>query len=145
MNGSVIGDIRRPLLAASLACFRDGAVLIARRGREPNRGRWSLPGGSVEFGEAAADAAVRELYEETGARALVLGLAEVVEAIVAGEDGRPARHAVILAYAGRWESGEPAPGEEAEAVAWIAPERLSEFDVTPDLARVVRLAAEIAT
>lgn len=135
----------RPLLAASLACFRNGEVLIARRGKAPNRGLWSLPGGSVEFGENAADAAVREFREETGAEAAVVGLADVVELIGADENGGPARHAVILAYAGLWLSGEPSPSDEAEAFAWVAPDALGAFDGTPDLERVVRLAARIAS
>jgi ADP-ribose pyrophosphatase YjhB (NUDIX family) len=44
----------------------DGRLLLIRRGQEPGRGLWSLPGGRCEPGEDAAAAAVRETYEETG-------------------------------------------------------------------------------
>jgi 8-oxo-dGTP diphosphatase len=135
---------RRPLLAASLACFRDGKVLIARRGRAPNRGLWSLPGGGVEFGETAADGALREFFEETGAEAEIVGLAEIVESIARDADGRTELHAVILAYAGRLKSGEPGPSDEAEELAWVRPGRLGAYETTPGLERVVRRAAEIA-
>lgn len=138
MTGSV------PRLAASLACFRDGKVLIARRGQAPNRGVWSLPGGGVEFGETGAEAAAREFFEETGATAEVVGLADVVEVIRREGTDAPAFHAVILAYAGRVTKGEPAPSEEAEALAWVAPEALGSYEVTPGLETVVRKAAEIA-
>ena len=120
------GDVQRvggvpfgPMLAASLACFRDdGAVLLARRGRAPFSGVWSLPGGLVELGESAADAAARELLEETGVAAEVIGLADLVEVIARDPGGAVERHLAILAFAGRWRSGDPRPGEEAPEVAW---------------------------
>jgi len=61
------------ILAASAAVFRDGKVLIARRVKPPTL--WSLPGGRVEKNENPNDAAERELYEETGVVAEILGLA----------------------------------------------------------------------
>lgn len=131
----------RPLLAASLACFRNGEVLLARRGRAPSRGLWSLPGGGVEFGETAAEAAAREFFEETGAEAEVVGLADVVEAFGRGPDGEVERHAVILAYAGRLVAGEPAASEEAEAVVWVKPDEIGELETTEGLAEVVKRAA----
>jgi ADP-ribose pyrophosphatase YjhB (NUDIX family) len=134
----------RPALAASLACFRDGQVLIARRGRPPSRGLWSLPGGMVELGERAVEAATRELFEETGVRAQVVGLADVVEVIQRGAEGAVARHVAILAYAGHWISGEAIPGEEATEVAWVRPEALSDYEVTPGLAQVVERARSLA-
>ncbi|MBB3972567.1 NUDIX hydrolase [Hansschlegelia beijingensis] len=134
----------RPLLAASLACFRDGAVLLARRGRAPSQGLWSLPGGLVELGETAREAAARELLEETGVRAEVVGLADLVEVVRRDETGAVERHMAVLAYAGRWVSGEPVAGEEATEVAWLAPEQVAGLEATAGLAEVVRRAAEIA-
>lgn len=134
----------RIVLAASVACFRDGRALIARRGRAPNRGLWSLPGGRIEFGETAEAAALRELFEETGVSAEIVGLAELVEAIEPDGAGGALRHAVILAYAARWTGGEPEASEEADAFAWVSAEELSSYETTPGLARVVARAAEIA-
>ena len=137
------GEAPKPTLAASIACFRDGKALIARRGRAPNQGLWSLPGGRIEFGETAAEAARRELLEETGVTAEVLGLAEIVEAIAHDEMGAATRHAVILAYAGRWTSGEPLTGEEALEIAWASPQEILGFETTPGLAGVVARSAAI--
>lgn len=134
----------RPVLAASVACFRDGRALIARRGRAPNRGLWSLPGGRIEFGETAEAAAIRELLEETGVSAEIVGLAELVEAIEPDGAGGARRHAVILAYAGRWTGGEPMASDEADAFAWVSAEELAAYETTPGLARVLARAAEIA-
>ena len=77
----------RPTLAVSTAVFRDGRVLIARRGAEPGLGLWSLPGGRVEAGETLADAARRELMEEVGVEAVILGLAAIREIIRRDADG----------------------------------------------------------
>ena len=57
---------RRPVPAAGVVCFRGDEVLLIRRGTPPREGEWSLPGGRIEWGERAADAALRELREETG-------------------------------------------------------------------------------
>lgn len=131
-------------LGASIACFRGGSVLLARRGRAPWRGRWSLPGGRIEPGETAAQAALRELAEETGAVAEIIGLADVVESIARDAEGRVESHVVILAHAGRWIAGEPGVSVEATELAWVAPEAVSRYDATPGLAAVVRRAAELA-
>ena len=56
----------RPYLAVSAAIFRDGRVLIVRRGRPPAHGLYTLPGGGVELGETLEEAIVREVREETG-------------------------------------------------------------------------------
>lgn len=133
----------RPLLAASLACFRDGEVLIARRGKPPAIGLWSLPGGMVELGETAAEAAVREVHEETGVRAEAVALADVVEVILRSPEGVVERHVTILAYAGRWLAGDGAPGPEATEIAWTRPDRLDALETTPGLAAVVARAAAL--
>jgi len=56
----------RPVPAVGAIVFRDGAVLLVKRGQEPNRGRWSVPGGTLEAGETVEQGAARETLEETG-------------------------------------------------------------------------------
>ena len=63
-----------PILAASTCVFRGCEVLLVKRGQALGRGLWSLPGGKVEAGETAESAALRELAEETGVTARVVGL-----------------------------------------------------------------------
>ena len=133
----------RPFVAASLACFRDGRVLLARRGTPPFENLWTLPGGMIEPGETAAEAAARELAEETGVTAEVAGLAEVVEIIERGPGGAVERHVVILAHAGRWRAGEAATGPEAREVAWVRPDDVARRATTRGLAEVVTRAAAL--
>lgn len=134
----------RPLLAASIACFRaDGAVLIARRGKPPADRLWSLPGGMVELGETVAEAALRELLEETGIAAEIVGLAEVVDFIERAPDGAVERHVAIVAFAGRHVSGDGRTGPEAVELAWVRPEQVPAYETTPGLAAVIARAAAL--
>ena len=69
----------RPILAVSLAVFRDGRVLIARRGRAPLKGLYSLPGGVVEIGETLREAALRELPRKSASSAEIVAFNDHVE------------------------------------------------------------------
>lgn len=135
----------RPFLAASAAVLRGGRVLLAARGRPPLHGLWSLPGGLVEPGETLAEAALRELAEETGIRAEILGFVAPVEIVERGDDGRVRRHFVVCAHAARWIEGEGRPGEEATALRWVGRDEISGTEVaglatTPGLPDILRQA-----
>src|SRR5215212_9181800 len=95
----------RPFLAASVAVLRGDRVLVAARGRGAMSGRYSLPGGLVEPGETLAEAALRELREEVGVEAEVIGFLDHAEVIQSDEDGRVKHHVVICAHVARWISG----------------------------------------
>ena len=102
-----------PILAASVAVFREGRVLLAARGREPLKGVFTLPGGAVELGETLGEAALREVREETGLRVRLAGFVTHQEVIHQSADGRTERHFVICVFAAHWDGGEPAVTEEA--------------------------------
>lgn len=133
----------RPFLAASVAVFREGRVLVAARGRPPLERVFSLPGGVVEAGETLAEAALRELREETGVRAAIVGAVRPVELVRRDEDGRVRHHFVICPHAARWLSGEGGVSPEALELRWVAPDEVAALDGTPDLAAVVFAAARL--
>jgi ADP-ribose pyrophosphatase YjhB (NUDIX family) len=132
----------RPLLAASIAVFRDGRVLVAARARPPMEAVWSLPGGLVELGEALEAAALRELHEEVGVSARIVGFAGHAEVIERDESGVK-RHFVVAAFAASWTAGEAAASAEVSAVEWVAPASLGERPTTPGLAAIVARAEEL--
>ncbi len=133
----------RPFLAASAAVFRDGKVLLASRTKPPADKVFSLPGGIVELGETLHEAALRELMEEVGVEAEIVGLAGHVDIIEREADGRIVRHFVVNAFACRWLSGEPRTGPEAGEVLWMDPDRVDDLPTSPHLARLVRQAAAL--
>ncbi len=133
----------RPILAASVAVFRDGLVLVASRTKPPGDAVFSLPGGVVEVGETLAEAALRELSEEVGVSAEIVGFAGHVEVIERDAEGRISRHFVVNAFAGRWLAGEPVPGPEAAETFFIAPRDIADLRTTPGLAGIVERARAV--
>jgi 8-oxo-dGTP diphosphatase len=131
----------RPVLCASAAVFRNGKLLIARRTKPPYL--WSLPGGAVEWGETLAAAALRELSEETGVEAEVVGYAGHSEVMLKNEKGNVFDHFVIIAFAARWRAGEAKTGLEASAVEWIDPARLGDYEITEGLIPIVKAAERL--
>ncbi len=132
----------RPIVAASIAVFREGRVLIARRARAPWAGAFSLPGGVVEVGETLAQAALRELREEVGVEAVIAGFVRHVEPIQR-EGARVRAHFVIAVFKGLWLSGEPQRGEEVSEIAWVDPLALGDRPTTPELADILARAAAL--
>ena len=114
----------RPFVAVGTIVVRDGCVLLARRGKEPSYGLWSLPGGAVDLGEGLKDAAARETREECGIEIELTDVLEVVERMVRDPDGRVQFHYVIVDYLARWTSGELAASPEVLEARWVSPERL---------------------
>lgn len=128
-----------PVLGVSVAVWRDGKVLLVQRGHAPWRGAWSLPGGRVERGEKLAEAAARELAEETG---LTLGtprLVEALDAIDRAEDGTVRGHYVIVVFAATAE-GSPEAASDAAAVGWYTLDQVDALTTTPDLKRILALS-----
>ena len=132
----------RPYLAVSAAIFRDGRVLIVRRGRPPAHGLYTLPGGGVELGETLEGAIIREVREETGLAIAPLALVGFREAIARDAAGRVERHFVILPFAARWIGGEIALSEELAEAHWRKPDELAGLKTTEGLAEIVGAAAE---
>lgn len=136
----------RPQPAVGTICFRGEDVLMIRRGTKPLAGDWSLPGGRIEFGERAEAAALRELKEETGVTARLVGLVDVVDAIFRSRtSGDVTRHYVLFDYAAVWVSGEPVAGDDADHAEWISPARLAEMALWDETRRVIEAAREMVT
>jgi 8-oxo-dGTP diphosphatase len=135
---------RRPIIGASVAVFRDDCVLLATRGKAPYEDIFSLPGGGVEVGETLAEAALRELHEETGVEATLIGFVAPVEVIERDPDGRVRHHIVIAAHAARWVSGEPQTGPEAKEIRWVREADITGLPTTPGLVPILVQAFALA-
>ena len=134
-----------PRAAVSTAVFRDGQVLLAQRGKLPLRGLWSLPGGHIHAGEKAEAAAHRELLEETGVEAALLGVADVADVILRNDDGTLRAHYVLTVFYGTWVAGEPLAASDCMGVCWAEPDTLDARPMTEGTARIIRKAHGLLT
>jgi 8-oxo-dGTP diphosphatase len=130
----------RPYFGVSLAVFRSGRVLLARRTRPPFAGAFSLPGGLVEAGETMESAALRELREEVEINARIVAFNQCIELIGRDGAGKIRHHFVIASFAGEWIAGEAKPGLEASETVWAEPSSLASLGCTPNIAAVVEAA-----
>ena len=129
-----------PIVAVGAAVCRDGKVLVVQRGREPARGRWTVPGGVVDLGEEMCQAAAREVREECGIEIEVGQAVGILDNIVRDEDGAIRFHYAIVDFAARYTSGELRLNDELMDAAWITPDQFDEYGVA-QRARPVLLRA----
>lgn len=109
-------------------------VLLGRRNKEPNRGRWVLPGGKIEFGESHEGAAVREAREELGVAVELLRLAgKGVYHLIADNE-----HRMIVYTVARAVSGELHPSSDISEARYFGRDELKKLDITPVVRQVLR-------
>lgn len=112
-----------PIMGIGAVVVDGGRVLLIQRGREPLKGKWSLPGGMLEVGESLHEGVVREVREETGLEVEPIELIELLDRIVreeeASERGRIRYHYVIADYLCRVIDGSLKAASDAEAVRWV--------------------------
>jgi len=130
----------RPTLGASACVWRDGKVLLVKRGKPPALDLWSLPGGHVELGETLKEAAGRELAEETGITASLTHLVDCLDIIRRTPEGTVDRHYVIAVFTGTWTAGEPVPMDDAAALQWRDPDMLDGLYMTHGIDGIIRKA-----
>jgi 8-oxo-dGTP diphosphatase len=134
---------RIPIAAAGVVCFRGADVLLVQRGKPPLAGQWSLPGGRIEWGERAAEAALRELKEETGCEADLIGLIDVVDAVMSSRDSSDSPqwgHYVLIDYAARWRSGAPHAGDDAQEARFFTPAEIDGLGLWDETIRIIAAA-----
>ena len=124
---------------ASIAVFKDAAVLLVKRGRGPHGGVWSLPGGKIEGKETPQAAALRELKEETGIEAEIAGTLGDIEIGAAGVPGTRYR---LTVFYGRYVAGVATPASDAAAVEWVVLPLLAARCLTEGTQALIGRAAE---
>jgi 8-oxo-dGTP diphosphatase len=142
---------KHPLVGVGGVVIHRGRALLIRRGSEPLKGEWSIPGGMLELGESLQAGVARELLEETGLYVRVLDLIEVFDRIYVQErdpasapDQRPRYHYVIVDYLCERISGEARAGSDVTDVAFAHEDQLEQYHLTETATRVLRRAFAMA-
>ena len=126
----------RPLVGVGGLIHRDGSILLIRRRFEPNKGRWSLPGGLVEIGEDPAEAARREVMEELGLEVAIEGLFQVANEVVRDEAGRVKYHFVLVDYLMKPLGDRVTLNEESEEYRWFPPGEVEGLDASENTKKI---------
>ena len=135
----------RPFVGVGVIVFRDQEVLMVKRKKEPNKGHWSIPGGKQMIGETAAEAAQRELLEETGVNIDQLLLVDVVDAIIPDVEGKIKYHYTLVDYMGLWQSGDSRPGDDAQEVRWVSLNELKSYSLLEKTMNIIHKASTMKT
>ena len=132
----------KPIPAVSALIVKDGKVLLVKRGCEPNRGLWSLPGGSIELGETAREAVAREVLEETGLT-IEVGEPAGVHDVISREGDEIVFHYVVITFRANLVSGTLKARSDAADARWVSLAELGDYAITPGLLkRVSRLTCQ---
>lgn len=112
-------SVDRPKVGAIAVVLRGDAALMVQRVKEPNAGLWGFPGGHVEWGETALEAAVRELDEETGVTATAAGYLTCIDVVSRNEADCITHHYLLAAVLCDYVAGTPVAADDAAAAEWV--------------------------
>jgi len=122
---------------------RGDEVLLVRRGREPQKGLWAIPGGVLKVGETLEEAILREVREEVGLEVRVVERVEVVERILPDAKGELEYHYVLIDYLCEPAGGTLQAADDAAEAAWVDHGDLDEYAITTGTTEVINRAFEL--
>lgn len=121
--------------------LNQSGVLLIKRGKPPRAGSWSLPGGAQKLGETVAEAAHREILEETGLDTEIFGLIDVVDSITPAEDGRIQYHYTLVDMLAVAPDGvSPSAGADAADAKWVPISELPDYNLWSETIRIIEMA-----
>jgi 8-oxo-dGTP diphosphatase len=126
-------ETRFPRIGSAVIVIQGDRVLLGARGKEPNRGKWILPGGKIEPFESIETAARREIREETGLEIELQGPATIKEII-----NPPGEHRVIVYSRAKPIGGKMSASSDLEEVRFCSRKDLRQLDLSTVVEDVLR-------
>lgn len=132
----------RPRVGVGVVVWQEDRVLLIQRGKPPDKGAWSLPGGSQELGETVFEAAAREVLEETGLIVRPAAVLTAVDSIVRDDSGAIVFHYTIIDVLADYLSGTIRPGDDAQDARWTTLPEMNRLVAWPSTREVIERSVQ---
>ncbi len=120
----------QPVVGIGSVIIQNGKIALIKRGNEPSKGKWTIPGGLVELGENLETAVIRETKEETLLDAENPQLIDVVDNVDLDEQGKIKYHYVIIDYLVHVKAGNIQAASDAEELRMVPFDEVEGYNLT---------------
>ena len=120
----------QPIVGIGVVIVNQGKIVLAQRGNEPSRGKWTIPGGLVELGESIEGTVIREAKEETCLDVAEPKLVDVVDIVTLDEENKVKYHYVIVDYFVKVICGELRADSDVVELRWVPLEEVETYVLT---------------
>jgi 8-oxo-dGTP diphosphatase len=124
-----------PVVGVGAIVLRKGKILLVKRGNQPAKGQWTVPGGAVEIGETLQEAVIRETKEETCLDASEPQLLDIVDQVDLDERGKVQYHYIIIDFLVQTNHENPTAASDAEELKWVQFADVELLELTPSFRR----------
>lgn len=130
----------RPWVGLGVIVHKDNEILLIKRAKEPNIGRWSLPGGAQNVGETVFEGSAREVLEETNIITFDHTLIDVVDSIHLDQDNKIKYHYTLIEVSCLYKSGIVRAQDDAQEACWVRLDDINNYDLLKETLRIIELS-----
>jgi ADP-ribose pyrophosphatase YjhB (NUDIX family) len=120
----------QPVVGIGAVIVHEGKIVLIKRGNEPSKGKWTIPGGLVELGESLEQAVIRETKEETGLDVETPSLMDAVSNVDLDEMCKVKYHYVIIDYLVHVKTGTAQAASDAAELHWVPLDEVEDYNLT---------------
>lgn len=132
----------QPIVGVGVVVWHGEHVLLIRRAKPPRAGQWSLPGGAQRLGETLAEAARREVLEETGIAVELGAIVATLDLIERDDAGRVRHHYTLVDFVAQGRAWDLRAGDDAADARWFRRDEIDDLGLWSETIRIIDLAAE---